>query len=385
MDKVKLAMVGCGGIAGAHRRGMEALWNAGYRKFEVVAACDVVPEKAEAMATEVAKFQGTRPEVFDNLADLLKKGPACHAVDICTLHSEHHTTAVPCLRAGKHVIIEKPLGITLRAGKRMLEAARKARRILHTAENYRLTPQHRAIKWAVKSGMVGKVRMIYWLQVRERLWYWTWREHKMQAGAGWALDGGVHYCDLFRYFVGPVSAVSASVENFFPYRFKDAEKRKGRIKVDVEDTMFAVLEFECGALGLWVSTTAAPGDGFNKNAIYGDKGSITWDTGLNSQCGKMTMEELQDKFMKSLSEKEKQKLFPHGVTDSIGIELHQFFEAVQGRGKVETDGMEGFKAEAIALATFESHELGRKVTMKEVESLKVEKYQSEINKALHIK
>jgi predicted dehydrogenase len=97
------------------------------------------------------------------------------------------------------------------------------------------------------------------------------------------------------------------------------------------------------------------------------------------------MEQLHKKFMKSISAREKEKLFPHGVTDSIGIELHQFFEAVQGRGKVETDGMEGYKAEAIALAAFESHELGRKVTTKEVENLKVEKYQREVNRALGIR
>jgi len=177
MDKVKIAMVGCGGIAGAHRNGLELLWKAGYRKFEIVATCDVVKDKAAAMATEIAKFQGSKPEVYERLDTLLDNGPEFDAADICTLHCEHHTTAIPCLQAGKHVTIEKPLAITLRAGRKMLDAARKARRILHTAENYRLTPQHRAIKWAIKNGMIGNVRMIYWLQVRERLWYWTWREH----------------------------------------------------------------------------------------------------------------------------------------------------------------------------------------------------------------
>jgi len=384
MDKVKVAMVGCGGIAGAHRRGMEALWNAGYKGFEVVATCDVVVDKANEMADELAKFQGSKPEVFVSLDDLLAKGPECDAVDICTLHSAHHTTAVPCMEAGKHVTIEKPLAITLRAGRKMLDAAGKAGRILHTAENYRLSPENRAIRWAVQSGMIGEPRMIYWLQIRERLWYWGWREHKLQAGAGWALDGGVHYCDLFRYFLGPVAAVSASVKSFSNIRYQDKDNLTDPVEADVEDTTMATLEFESGALGTWISTSAAPGEDINKNAVYGETGSICWDTGLKVGEREMSIEELKTAHLAAISDEEKERLFPCGVTDSIAIELHQFYEAVQGRGELDTDALEGYKAEAIALATFESSLLGRKVTMKEVEDLEVEQYQSEINAALGI-
>lgn len=147
----------------------------------------------------------------------------------------------------------------------------------------------------------------------------------------------------------------------------------------------AVLDFESGALGLWVTTSAAPGEGFGKSILYGEKGSISWETGLKTEKEQMTVEQLQKAHTSAISKKEKEKLFPHGVTDGIGIELHQFCEAVRGKGKVETDGMEGYKAEAIALATFESDLLRRKVTMKEVEGLKVEKYQAKINRTLGIK
>jgi len=336
------------------------------------------------MAEGVAKFQGASPAVFDNVQALLGGTVRFDAADICTLHSDHHTVAVPCLEAGKHVTIEKPLAITLRAGRKMLEAARKAGRILHVAENYRLSPQHRAIRWAVQGGMIGQVCMIYWLQVRERVWYWGWREHKLQAGAGWTLDGGVHYCDLFRYILGPVAAVSASVRAFNPFRYENAEARTGRIPVDVEDTSMAILEFESGALGLWVSTSAALGEALGKNVLYGDHGSIAWDSGLKSDKQQMTMEQLVKAHADSLSPEEKDWLFPKGITDGIAIELHQFIEAVQGRGQVETDGLEGYKAEAIALAVFESDRLARKVTLREVEELQVEAYQGEINAALGI-
>ena len=382
--RVRLAMVGCGGIAGAHCKGLEALWNAGYREFEVVAACDVVRDRATAMADEMARWQGARPGVFDNVHALLGSKVQFDAADVCTLHCEHHTVAIPCLDAGKHVTIEKPLAVTLRAGRMMLDAAEKAGRILHVAENYRLSPQHRAIRWAIQSGMVGQVRMIYWLQIRERVWHWGWREHRLQAGAGWTLDGGVHYCDLFRYLIGPVRAVSASVQAFQPFRYENAEARTGHIPVDVEDTSMAILEFESGALGLWVSTSAAPGESLGKNILYGDRGSIAWDTGLKSDRQQMTMEQLVQAHADSLTPAEKERLFPKGITDGIAIELHQFIEALLGRGQVETDGLEGYRAEAIALAVFESDRLGRKVALAEVEGLEVEAYQGEINKALGI-
>ena len=385
MKKVRVAMIGCGGIAGAHRNGLTALWNAGYRNFEIVATCDVVRDKAQAMADALAALQGTKPVVFEDFRDLLDKGPDCEAVDICTLHSEHHTVAIPCLKAGKHVTIEKPLAITLRAGRKMIRAAEKAGKILHVAENYRLSPHNRAFRWAVQSGMIGKPFMLFWLEVRERLWYWGWREHKMQAGAGWALDGGVHHCDLFRFFMGPVTTVTANVRSFHPVRYKDDKARTGPIEVDVEDCSMAVLEFEGGALGAWVTTNVASGNGFGKNGVYGSEGSLTWDAGLKTRKVEMTTEQVLKAHDAAMSKAEKEKFFPLGVTDGIAIELHQFYEAVQGRGEVETDGWEGYKAEAVALAIFESDRLGRKVTLKEVEGLKVEEYQKEINEELGIK
>jgi len=383
-ETIRVAMIGCGGMAGAHRRGLEALWNAGYHQFEVVAACDLVSSKAESMAAELAKFQDRKPAVCESVETLLDTAQDFDATDICTLHSDHHGTAIACLEAGKHVSIEKPLAITLRAGRRMLDAAQEANRILHVAENYRLSPQNRAIHWAIAKGMIGRPRMIYWIDVRERNWYWGWREHKMQAGAGWALDGGVHYCDLFRYMMGPVRAVSGSAKAFQPFRYEDREKKEATIAVDVEDTSVATLDFESGALGLWVSTTAAPAEAFSRHLIYGETGSVSWETGLNSQERRMTMDELVAAHAESITKEEKERLFPLGLDDPVAIELYQFFEAVKGNRQVETDGREGYKAEAISLALFESNALGRKVTLSEIENLEVENYQSEINSELGI-
>ena len=109
-ERIKMGLVGCGGMSGAHMRAYQELWAKGLRDFEIVAACDIVSANAEERALQAHGFQGgTKPAVYTELDEMLTKHPDLACVDICALHSAHHTLAVPALDAGKHVIIEKPV------------------------------------------------------------------------------------------------------------------------------------------------------------------------------------------------------------------------------------------------------------------------------------
>lgn len=383
-EKLTIGMIGCGGMMGAHRRGLEALWSAGIENFRIVACCDTDRGRAEAMAGEMASFQGFTPTVYTDVETMLDAEKDMQAVDISTVHRAHHTVALPCFEAGKHVTIEKPLAITMRAGKLMLDAAARAGVKLQVAENYRRAPEQRAVKWALSEGRIGEVRMILWVDVRERLWYWTWREHREQAGGGWPLDGGVHFADLFRYHVGPVQSLSAEVRTFFPYRYPDRETLSGDlIEVDVEDTTFANMRFEGDVLGTWISTTAAPGWDFGGRAVYGADGCIQWGKGLKSRTEELTMEQLITEYRSSLSEEEGLRLFPHGVTDTVATELHEFIEACLHGTPIETDGLEGYRAMAVCFALYESHALGgAPVSLQDIEDLTLENYQRDLNEGL---
>lgn len=381
-ERVRIGMVGCGGMAGAHRKGYQLLWEHGLREFEIIATCDIDEGRAAKMADDVATFQGERPAVYSDVEDMLSKEREVTAVDIGATHQAHHTLAVPCLEAGKHVTIEKPLAITLRAGKMILDAAEKAGVVLQVAENYRRAPEQRAIHWALTSGRIGKARMIYWIDVRERLWYWTWRDHRDQAGGGWSLDGGVHYADLFRYHIGDVRSLYAGVRAYHPTRYRDRETLQDPIEVDVEDTTIAVLHFDDDVLGQWTSTSAAPGFDFSQRVIYGEEGSIRWGEGLCTRTEKLTMEELVQEHGASLSEEERERLFPRGITETVATELKEFVDAVLRGTPVETDGIGGYRAEAISIALYESAWLGEPVDLAEVERLEVEGYQAEINRGL---
>ncbi|MBI4529952.1 MAG: Gfo/Idh/MocA family oxidoreductase [Candidatus Latescibacteria bacterium] len=383
-ELVTIGMIGCGGMAGAHRRGYQELWEHDIRNFRIVATCDVEEERAVKMADEVEAFQGKRPVVYTDIETLLEKEREVMAVDVNVLHRAHHSVAIPCLQAGKHVTVEKPMAITMRTGRKILEAAERASVVLQVAENYRRTPEQRAIKWTLSEGRIGKLRMIYWLDIGERLWYWSWRDHKDMAGGGWSLDGGVHFADLFRYHIGDVQTLYAGVETYNPIRYRKHETLEDPVEATVEDTTIAVLHFEGGVLGQWTSTGAAPGYHFNQRVIYGETGSLHLNEGLKTRTEERTIEELCAEHKQALGEEGWERFFPRGITDSVATELKEFIDAILCGTPVETDGMEGYKAEAISIALYESAWLGRRVSIEEVESCRVEGYQQEINESLGV-
>ncbi|HIL09870.1 MAG TPA: hypothetical protein EYG11_14305, partial [Candidatus Latescibacteria bacterium] len=83
MERLQLALIGCGGMAGAHVRGLEELWKAGIRDIQVVACCDVVEDSAEQRAAEIAKFQRRKPAVYTDVGKMLARAKSIEAVDIC--------------------------------------------------------------------------------------------------------------------------------------------------------------------------------------------------------------------------------------------------------------------------------------------------------------
>lgn len=384
-EKIRIAMLGCGGMSGAHMRGFKILWENEIKTFDIVATCDLVEERAATRAKEAAEFQGTVPNVYTDVMEMLEKEPDIDAVTICSLHRAHHTLAVPCLDAGKHVIIEKPLAITVRTGRLILDAALRNNKTLAVAENYRRSGSHRAVRWAIRRGMIGKPRIFFWQDVGESLGRWGWRDFKADAGGGWILDGGVHFTDLFRYHLGTeAQEVFAMSKAYMPYRYENAEAMEGRVDVTVEDTTFAIIKFEGDVIVQWTTCRAAPGKGFGGQVIHGSEGSI--DLGGNLTTRKQTMngEELRKLFMDSIDDYEKEKLFPSGITDTIAIELKDFADAVLYGNKPEVDGIEGFKDQVICMAVFESSCLNQPVTISDVANSKVEGYQKEIDDALGI-
>ena len=383
-EQLNMAIVGCGGMAGAHRRGLEKLWGAGLRGILVTAVCDTVGDRTEKMASELAAFQGSEPAKYQRIEDMLKSERSLDAVDIVTDHKSHHTLAAQSFAAGKHVTIEKPLAITIKAGLLMIEAAKKAGKLLHVAENYRRSPEHRAVNWAIRKGRIGTPRMIYWVDISERRWHWGWRDHREIAGGGWSLDGGVHFADLFRYHVGEVKTLFAISKAYDRTRYRDRENLRDPVEATIEDTTLAVLEFQNGVTGQWTSTNSAPGHKAAIRALYGSEGAMVWGEGLVLRDRTTSMEDLIKEHRASLKKDELERLFPSGVDDTIATELHEFHSAVVNGAPMEVDGVQGLKDEAISIAIYESAALGMPVEIARVESGEISTYQDDLNRDLGI-
>jgi UDP-N-acetyl-2-amino-2-deoxyglucuronate dehydrogenase len=384
-EKIRMAMLGCGGMSGAHGNGLKELWEKDIKLFDIVATCDIVEANAKARAEQIAAFQGKMPKIYTSVDDMLKNERDLDAVDICSVHRAHHILAVPCLEAGVNVIIEKPLGITMRACNLIVDSAKKNGKILSVAENYRLSPGHRAVNWAIRQGYIGKPRFFFWQDVGEALGPWGWRDYKDQAGAGWLLDGGVHFADLFRYHLGcEATEVSATVRSYMPFRYRKPDTMEDPIDVTVEDTTIATIKFENDIIVQWVICRAAPGRGIGGHVIHGSEGSI--DLGGNVTQRKESIEgaKISEMFMASLNEEEKEHFFPRGITDTVAIELKYFAEAIQTGGKPEVDGVEGLKDEAICMACLESSWFNMPVEMSKIENCEIEGYQKELNDDLGI-
>ena len=394
---VNIALVGCAGIAKSHAEGYKLL-----ETVEVVATCDLVEKHAIDRANEIESFQETSPVVYTDFDELLAERDDIEAIDICTGHASHHVLAEQALDAGKHVLVEKPLGITVKAAKRVIDAAERNDRILGVAENARQSASDRAQAWAIEDNYLGTPRMLFRVQAEERLATWGWREDKLAAGGGWVFDGGVHDISQWRAMLGNIETVFAVTEQFEnhryehfggapPYGFRHefewppGPERRGPVEATVEDTSFATLQFENGTLGQWLYTCAAPAKTFGENVLYGSQGAIDFDEkALITTEERLDFSSLTDRYLDSLDSGQRNKLFPASIDHAKGNVLGEFVNAIREDREPELDGEEGLRDMAVPMAIYESSVLGMPVTIDEVLAGEIDTYQSDINDALDI-
>lgn len=393
---VRLAIVGCGGIARAHLRGYEQIYKAEPGKLEIVAICDPIRENAEGFADWIESFQGKRPHVYADHETMLKEEAGnLDAADIITPHHLHHVIAIACLEAGLHVMVEKPVGVTVKATKAVVEAAKRTGKLAATAEQIRRGVPQRTAWWLFnESKLIGEPTLFYAIQTgytppaqpgREPAWHW--RVDKFLSGGGLVLDSGAHFCDMMRYLFGEVKQVYAVVKQLIPRFF-----RKGNelVSDDREDTWMAILEFESGLTGFWSYTNAAPAHRFTHVTYYATEGALI-DTGdvfhgpwsnalvqhVNGRVRRLN--DLAQDFRNAIGEEAWEKLFPHGFTDGFVLECYDFVDAVQNNRPPEVTVEDGLRAKAISVAIYEAAATGQTVRVQDVIDGEIEVYQRPIN------
>jgi len=378
---VKCAVVGCGLMSAHHLEGFQEIKARDPELFDIVAVCDIDGEKARDLAGRTGEFQ-SEPAVYADLEEMLKN-EELDAADIITTHSDHHVSTIACLEAGVHVMVEKPLAITIRAGRMMLDAAERSGKVMASAEPARRGLTARTAEWVLnQEKLIGEPRMFFRDRVRYSLGVVVgtpWRHQRIYGGGGWILDGEVHYMDVVRYFFGDVERVYAETRNFEPTRYLDQENLEQPVPSDVEDTALCVLTFKNGVIGRFVWTHAAIGSPTDQQTYYGSEGSLD-PNGIQLKDGSArSMDELSEAFLSSLAPADRERLFPHGIENAVALGIHDFLDAVRAGREPEVTGWDGFAAQAICHAIYESAYANQAVDVDDVISGKIGAYQADIN------
>jgi len=281
---VRLAVIGTGGMANWHAEN--------FRKnpaCRIVAACDVDAARVKAFA-EKHKI----PQTFTCAEDLLA-GAEFDAVTIVTPDAFHAPVALLCLKAGKHVLCEKPLALNHADAKKMAVAAKRAGVVNMVNFSYRDWPCIQAAAAAIRRGEIGEIRHVEasYLQawLASTVWgdwrknpAWLWRLSSSHGSKGALGDVGVHIVDFATFPCGPVKEVYCRMRAF-P---KAPGNRIGDYKLDANDSAVLNVEFANGALGT-IHTSRWVGGHANRLAlkIAGTKGTVSMDSEISTTSFKI--------------------------------------------------------------------------------------------------
>ena len=257
-DKIGWGIIGCGVIAPTH---VAAVRDSG--TANLVACCDIVPGKASAFADKYAP--GIR--AYDSMEAMLND-PDIQAVSICTPSGLHAECCIAVAEAGKHILCEKPLDVTLEAIDAAIAACKEHNVKLSGVFQRRTYGSSKKVREAVRTGKLGKLVIgdAYQKYFRSHEYYASgaWRATWDLDGGGALMNQGVHGIDLLLYLMGDVKRLSAYARRLVR-------------NIEVEDTAVAILEFVNGAVGVIEGTTSVtPGYGC-RIEISGDNGTIVLD------------------------------------------------------------------------------------------------------------
>jgi predicted dehydrogenase len=412
-EPIRIGIIGCGRILPAHLRGYRLLREAGVDDFRITALVARREDDAymfrkrgegptprlpvsthpgdplSAPHLYVSDFQPEEEARVYPTVEALLAADVVDAVDITATLPVHHTAGLACLAARKHAMIQKPLAVTVKAGRALVEAAAQRGLALGVMENVRYAEGSRLAHWAIARGDIGALQMVAAVAIGSGAWSpdrivaeTPWRHRRLEAGGGASLDIGVHLAHRLRYLAGEVRTMTGLARVFEPERVR----RDGhgaiveRVAPDADDAFFALPQFANGAVGTVSFTWAGHGEptGLPEgSAFYGTRGCIKGATLIGDDG---TREELAARFAREADQATRERFFPHGLTDSFALPYLDWFRAIRVGGQPEMSGEEGLRDLATAFAILESSELGgAPVSVEEVLAGKVDAYQRPID------
>jgi predicted dehydrogenase len=366
MSATGIAIIGAGMIGAAHASG----YRQHIARFPSLGAtldsvCDANPAQAESLATTWG-FARTATDWRAAIDD-----PAIGIVSVCLPNFLHTEVTQAALRAGKHVLCEKPLALAAGEARDTWLVARDTAGVSGTVFNYRRIPAVADIAARVAAGELGEpVQILIQYQcdyAADPLLPHSWRYELGRAGPGALLDLGTHAIDLARFIMGDISeVVGAAATISIPERFLPLGATTGHghvelsdrtAKVENDDVMSALFRFASGAQGFMTASRVAVGTGNRVQVeVYGTKGTARFSNETPSHFDLAVMAgNGPAPFQRILNRPSSphvgalaavpHDLVPIGYAESFGFMIHEFLEAIAegrpfGNGSIE----DGYRA-----------------------------------------
>lgn len=264
MEKVRIGIIGLGNMGTGHAK---YLVNNEVKGGQLTAICEFRADRLEWAKENL----GEGIQLFDNLDAFLNSG-VIDSVLIATPHYDHPEVAIKAFKAGLHVLCEKPAGVYTKQVRQMNEAAKASGKVFSMMYNQRTNPLYKKLKDLVESGELGEIRRTNWIITnwyRSQSYYDSggWRATWAGEGGGVLINQDPHQLDLWQWTIDMMPKRVRAFCYFGKHR-----------NIEVENDVTAFVEYENGATGLFVTSTAeAPGT--NRFEISGDRGKVVVEDG----------------------------------------------------------------------------------------------------------
>ena len=335
---IRVGIIGCGKIAQVrHLPEYAANPNA-----EIVAFYDKNMERAQEMA---AQYGGKVYNSFYELVD----DPNVDAVSICVENRSHAEICTAALYAGKHVLVEKPMAVTLAECESMVAAAERNGRHLMVGHNMRFDPVHRKAKQMLDSGIIGDVITFRTILGNSGPEGWslegTWFFDKNKAAMGALSDMGIHKVDLLQYLTGQkVIETTAKVMTLNKHTATGAP-------ITVDDNALCILRMSGGAVGTLAASWTVYGHECQSTCLYGTKGIMLI---YNNNNPAAPIE------VRNLDGTSTTYNIPPETNSGV---IDEFVDALEQNREPEVSGKEALSTMRAIFGSIKSSEIGRTVSV----------------------
>lgn len=342
----RFAIAGCGAIARAHIESIKKMEEA-----RLVAVWSRTPERAKS----VAMAEGVEWE--ESLQGLVSRSDV-DGVIVCTPSGYHLPPAMAAIEAGKHVIVEKPLEVTEERCQQIVDAAKDRGVQVGVIFQSRFAPANQAVHQALQEGRFGRIVMgdafVKWYRPQSYYDSGAWRGTWELDGGGALMNQAIHAVDLLLWLMGPVESVVAHSACL------------AHSRIEVEDTLAALLRFTSGAMGVIEATTSVFPGYPKRIEIHGDRGGVV----LVDDAVASWYEHGRETPAHEMLERYGPKETSGAASDPMAIsfdnhqrQLEDFVRAVREGRSPLVDGIQGMQAVEVVRAIYRSAATGEGVRL----------------------